>query len=73
MPTLEEHLAANRERIEREVPTYAAEQNISIEKARTEIEDEYRQGWYDSMDQMKYEGGDTGAYEEDYDDEGRVF
>lgn len=53
--TLEQHLEQNREQIEHEAPEYARQYNVSLERARREIADEFAQGWHEAADDARYE------------------
>ncbi len=50
MTRLEQHIAENAERIEREAKAYAKTYGCTLEKARQDVAGEYAQGWHDEMD-----------------------
>lgn len=56
MITIEQHLANNAARIEVEAQQYAKSYGCSLEKARQDVADEYKQGWYEAADDQRYNG-----------------
>lgn len=53
--TLEQHLAQNRDAIEAEARQYARAYGLSLEQARHDVEEEYKQGWFDDNSHHIYE------------------
>lgn len=53
--TLEQHLSLVRPQIEAEAAEYACVYNMSLERARREVEGEYRQGWYEEQDDISFD------------------
>lgn len=52
--TLNQHIAANRQQIEKEARIYAANYGCSLEAARRDVTDEYVQGWHIEADAVRY-------------------
>lgn len=54
MITIEQHIANNRAAIEKEAREYAKSYGVDLEKARRDVEDEYKQGWYEAVDALEW-------------------